>query len=163
MKKVNCRSFISVFYIILFFIISNNNIYASRLAPKIPEPIVYNNIKYSAEHGRDKSGNWVGYIQALNNKTEKTIWKQKLYTIKIKGNIEEDVQWVFINKLSIKGGLLIAQNEKGNTYFLNIITGESYNLYTLSCLIIFLSVLIAFYIYYKRKKILVNYKYTLIK
>ena len=88
--------------------------YAKRSAPKEIEPVIYNNIKYTAPLTHDY------IVEAWDIKTNKKLWEKKIYDIKYDLSLEEDVQWVFIKSLSIENGNLLITNEKNDIYELDL-------------------------------------------
>jgi hypothetical protein len=85
---------------------------AKRLAPVKVEPVVYEGIRYVAPNDDGRRG----YIEARDVGTSKRLWKLTIFTNRIDPNLEEDVQWVFIAALNIKGSRLIATSEHGEIY-----------------------------------------------
>jgi outer membrane protein assembly factor BamB len=61
-------------------------------------------------------------IVARNIKTNSIIWKKTIYQIHYVKDLEEDVQWVFIDSIKIKKGNLLIRTERGNYYNLNLKT-----------------------------------------
>jgi len=92
--------------------------WAKRAGPKAVAPVVHNGVKYVApnENGRE------GKIEARNEKTGKKLWDVVVYTIKIDPNLEEDVQWVFITELAVRGNSLLVTNEKNEQFTVDLKT-----------------------------------------
>jgi len=92
--------------------------WAKRAGPKPVAPVVQNGMKYVAanENGRE------GKIEARNEKTGKKLWDVVVYTVTIDPNLEEDVQWVFITELAIRGNSLLVTNEKNERFTLDLKT-----------------------------------------
>lgn len=90
-----------------------------RAAPQETAPIEYQGMRFEAPTRR------VGYVQAHDIKTDKLIWEKQIYTVKYNPDLETDVQEVFITKLSIEGGALVVENEKGQKYNIDPQTGEA--------------------------------------
>ena len=63
-----------------------------------------------------------GYIEAWNVGTNKKLWELTIFTNPIDPNLEEDVQWVFIETLNIQNGTLIVSSERGKTYQVDVNT-----------------------------------------
>jgi len=86
-------------------------------APKI-DPVMHEGVRYTApnDNGRQAS------IQAWDPKTDKMAWKVTVFTNPIDPGLEEDVQWVFIQRISIQGGKLIIVAENGQAYSLDLKT-----------------------------------------
>jgi hypothetical protein len=111
----------SILNIILFIFMSTFSValtHAKRAEPAIVTPITYKNIKISAPNTVED----MGFIEARDIKSEKLLWKKKIYSVWIIPFIETDVQWVFITELKIETDKLIISNEKGHKYSLNLKT-----------------------------------------
>ena len=76
---------------------------AKRIAPASVEPIVYESIRYVAPNDDGRRG----YIEAWDLKTNKKLWELTVFTNRIDPKLEADVQWVFINKLTIRDEMLM--------------------------------------------------------
>jgi outer membrane protein assembly factor BamB len=85
---------------------------AKRIAPPIVKPVVVNGIKYVAPNDQGT----IGHVQAWNIKTGKKLWDKKLYQIKLDRKLETDVQWVFIQELTVNGDRLRIVNEKQQAF-----------------------------------------------
>ncbi len=110
-----------IIFTIITCLLFSNFIYAKRKAPEKVNPVIYNNIKIIAPLSTDS----IGTIIAYDDKTNEKLWIRQIYTIKYIPDLEQDVQWVFINKLEIKDNCLLIYNEKNYVYKLNM---ESYEL-----------------------------------
>jgi len=93
---------------------------AKRLAPVKVDPVVYEGIRYVTPNDDGRRA----YIEAWNVGTNKKLWELTLFTNRIDQNLEEDVQWVFINALNIRDGRLIATSEHGENYQIDPKTKE---------------------------------------
>lgn len=93
---------------------------AKRLAPVKVDPVVHEGIRYVAPNDDGRRG----YIEAWNVETNKKLWKLTLFINRIDPNLEEDVQWVFVNALNIQNGKLITTSEDGKTYQVDLKTKE---------------------------------------
>jgi len=71
-------------------------------------PVTKNGILYSATN---KNGR-VAYVMASDANTGKELWKLTIFETKIKPDLEEDVQWVFITRLWLDRNSLLIQDEK---------------------------------------------------
>jgi len=80
-----------------------------------PEPtnVNYNGLNLSAPQ------NHMGYVEAWDKDNNK-VWEKELYKVELDPNLETDVQWVFINKLEILDGMLIATNDKNEKYSVDL-------------------------------------------
>src|SRR5439155_258039 len=63
-----------------------------------------------------------GYIEARDMKTNKKLWELTVFTNRIDPKLEPDVQWVFINKLTIRDEMLMVTSERGATYQVDLRT-----------------------------------------
>lgn len=63
-----------------------------------------------------------GYLRIESEKTGKLIEEITLYRVKINPELETDVQWVFIQGLSLDANLLTVTDEKHRTYVVNLDT-----------------------------------------
>jgi hypothetical protein len=91
---------------------------AKRIAPASVEPVVYEGIRYVAPNDDGRRG----YIEAWDVKTNKKLWELTVFTNRIDPKLEADVQWVFINKLTIRDGMLMVTSERGATYQVDLRT-----------------------------------------
>jgi hypothetical protein len=98
-----------------FLALSPGTVLAKRMGPKPVAPVEVNGVKFLApnESGRE------GHIEAHDLKTGEKLWDALIYTVTIDPNLEEDVQWVFITRLEVKGDLLRVTNEKDQTFTLD--------------------------------------------
>ena len=91
---------------------------AKRIAPVNVEPVLYEGIRYVAPNDDGRRG----YVEAWNVGTNKKLWELTVFTNRIDPNLEEDVQWVFINGLGIQNGRLLVTSENGKTYQVDVNT-----------------------------------------
>jgi hypothetical protein len=91
---------------------------AKRIAPASVEPVVYEGIRYVAPNDDGRRG----YIEAWDVKTNKKLWELTVFTNRIDPKLEADVQWVFINKLTIRDEMLMVTSERGATYQVDLTT-----------------------------------------
>jgi len=90
---------------------------AKRVPPPHVGPVVYKNIKYSAEgDGR------TAYVVAADVATSKELWRTEIFHIQLKPMLEEDVQWVFIEDLRLLDKALSVRDEKSRCYRLDFAT-----------------------------------------
>ncbi|MEZ5594412.1 MAG: hypothetical protein R3F53_28475 [Gammaproteobacteria bacterium] len=114
----------SIFFILA--ITSSISVSAKRLPPAEVEPVVYAGVRYSVPHWgfeNDAKQNG-GYVLATEIKTNKILWRKRIYKISYKPAMTKDVQDVFITSLEIlqnENSLLIT-NEKNSKYKLNLET-----------------------------------------
>ena len=91
---------------------------AKRIASASVEPVVYEGIRYVAPNDDGRRG----YIEARDMKTNKKLWELTVFTNRIDPKLEPDVQWVFINKLTIRDEMLMVTSERGATYQVDLRT-----------------------------------------
>ena len=91
---------------------------AKRAAPSKVEPMIHDGIRYVAPNDDGRRA----YIEAWYVQTNKKLWDLTVFTNRIDPKLEEDVQWVFINKLSVRAGTLLVTSERGNTYQIDLKT-----------------------------------------
>jgi hypothetical protein len=107
--------FISIF---LPFVLLASLTSAKRVAPPKVEPVIHDGIRYVAPNDDGRRA----YIEAWDVQTNKKLWDLTVFTNRIDPKLEEDVQWVFINHLSLHDGALIVASERGNTYEIDLKT-----------------------------------------
>jgi hypothetical protein len=103
---------------------SSNRQNAKRAAPKEVAPVVYEGIRYSAPHWVRANGKRIagGYIEAFNAKTNKKLWRIKVYEIRNSPELEKDVQNVFITSMVIEKNQLVVVNERDERYEIDLKT-----------------------------------------
>src|SRR5882724_11592923 len=94
------------------------SISAKRIAPAAVEPVFHQGIRYVAPNDDGRRA----YVEAWDVQTNKKLWDLTVFTNRIDPQLEEDVQWVFINHLSLHDGTLIVAAERGNTYEIDLKT-----------------------------------------
>lgn len=93
---------------------------AKRSPPTKVEPVTHQEIRYVAPNDDGRRG----YIEARNVGTNNKLWELTIFTNRIDPNLEEDVQWIFINGLSIQDGRLLVTSEDGRTYQVDLNTKQ---------------------------------------
>src|SRR5256886_5057041 len=91
---------------------------AKRSAPPRVEPAIHDSIRYVAPNDDGRRA----YIEAWDVQTNKKLWELTVFANHIEPRLEEDVQWVFINKLNVRDGTLLVISERGNTYQIDLKT-----------------------------------------
>jgi len=91
---------------------------AKRAAPAEVEPVIHEGVRYVApnENGRR------AYVEAWDVQTNKKLWELTVFTNRIDPELEEDVQWVFINAMSLRHDTLIVTSERGQKYEVDLKT-----------------------------------------
>ena len=85
------------------------SISAKRIAPAAVEPVIHEGVRYVVPNDDGRRA----YIEAWDVRTNKKLWDLTVFTNRIDPKLEEDVQWVFINTLSIRDHTLIVTSERG--------------------------------------------------
>ncbi len=91
---------------------------AKRAAPAKVEPVIYQGVQFVAPNDDGRRG----YIEARDDRTNKKLWELTVFTNHIDPKLEEDIQWVFIEKLSARDGTLMVTSERGKTYQIDLKT-----------------------------------------
>src|SRR6266536_3018348 len=91
---------------------------AKRSAPPRVEPAIHDSIRYVAPNDEGRRA----YVEAWDVETNKKLWELTVFTNRIEPRLEEDVQWVFINRLNVRDGTLLLTSERGNTYQIDLKT-----------------------------------------
>jgi len=95
---------------------------AKRKAPKGVPPVTFQGVKYSAPHwgfANNKKQNG-GYIEAVAVDTGKVLWELRVYEINYDASVEGDVQDIFITSLKIVDGNLVALNQAGDKFVVDV-------------------------------------------
>ncbi len=82
--------------------------------PKVP-PVVSGGVRYVVPNDDGRRG----YVEAYDARTGRKLWTATLFRNRIRPDLEEDVQWVYIKTMKISGGKLIAIDERGQRYVLD--------------------------------------------
>jgi hypothetical protein len=91
---------------------------AKRAASEKVEPAIYEGVRYVAPNDDVRRA----HIEAWDIQTNKKLWDLTIFTNQIDPNLEEDLQWVFIQDLSIQDGALMVKSERGQTYQVDLKT-----------------------------------------
>src|SRR5690242_20606968 len=86
--------------------------HAKRAQAAKVEPVIFDGVRYVAPNDNGRRG----YIQAWDAKTNRMLWELTVYRNFINPLLEEDVQWVFIKRLSLSDGKLIVVDERDRAY-----------------------------------------------
>jgi hypothetical protein len=66
----------------------------------------------------------MAFVIASDAKTGKELWRLTIFETKIEPFLEEDVQWVFITRLELKGNSLLVQDERSRCYKIELTTRQ---------------------------------------
>ena len=91
---------------------------AKRTAPPKVEPVIHDGILYVAPNDDGRRA----YIQVWDIQTNKKFSELTVFTNHIDPKLEQDVQWVFINKLNVLDDTLLVTSERGKTYRIDLST-----------------------------------------
>jgi hypothetical protein len=93
-------------------------VFAKRAAPVKVEPVIYQGVRYVATNDDGRRA----YIEAWDVQSNKKLWELTVFTNRIDPKLEEDVQWVFVNKMSVRDNTLVVTSERGETYQIDLKT-----------------------------------------
>ena len=120
MNKLNLVLVIIMIFVFLF----SNTTEATRICGEglLPENValVKDGVKYIPSYHYDPNSGRTAYVEALDIKSGKKLWKEKIYETKYDLSLEQDVQDVFITYLWIKKGKLMVSNESDESYELDL-------------------------------------------
>lgn len=97
---------------------------ASRKAPPVVPPIVFEGVRY--EQVMDALsmgyGQRTGYLAAYDEKDNRLLWMKKIYTIEFIEHLEQDVQDVFFMGMTLNQAdrSITIENEIGGIYAIDI-------------------------------------------
>jgi hypothetical protein len=91
---------------------------AKRAAPAKVESVIRDGVRYVVPNNDGRRA----YIEAWDVQTNKKLWELTVFTNRIDPQLEEDAQWFFIDKLSVRDGALIVKSESGATYQIDLRT-----------------------------------------
>ena len=89
-----------------------------RTAPAEVTAVIHKGVRYVAPNDDGRRG----YVEARDAHTNDKIWELTVFTNPIDPNLEEDVQWVFIESLSIRDNTLTVASERKDTYEIDLKT-----------------------------------------
>lgn len=99
-------------WIVLSCILIAGEAWAKRTRAPVVEPVVHEGIRYVAPNDDGRRA----YVQAFDVATSNKTWEVTVFKNRINPFLEEDVQWVYIERLRIENGNLIVTDE-GNRQF----------------------------------------------
>ena len=122
MRKRKLCIVLTVLVLASFFVL--NRVEARRIPPKKVEPVMYDNIRYTAPVFSQSSNHkqLSGYIEAWDTRTNKKLWEVKVYDIKYDPGLDKDVQEIYITALKVEFGNLLVTNETGDEYEVELAT-----------------------------------------
>ena len=118
------KKYLLLLCIILITFDFNQMVLGKRLAPEEINPVIFNGVKYIVLHwgktkGLEQNG---GYVEAIDIKSNKSLWKLQVYKIKYQLEKEKDVQDIFITSMVLDKDKkkLILTNELNEIFYVNI-------------------------------------------
>ncbi len=99
---------------------------AKRVAPTPVKPVSAQGVEYRAVHERIPVKRGVGgigfraFVEAIDLKTKKRLWKVQVYHVVFDPNLESDVQDVYIKSLALERGRVLVTTEKGKKYLVDV-------------------------------------------
>jgi hypothetical protein len=88
---------------------------AKRKPPEPVPPVVSGEVRYTVEgSGREQR------IAATSTRSGAVLWRALVFRTTIQPKLEEDVQWIFINQMTLAGRTLLIQDERARCYALNL-------------------------------------------
>ncbi|HVN18293.1 MAG TPA: hypothetical protein VMU05_05950 [Dongiaceae bacterium] len=90
---------------------------AKRAAPKPVAPVVHKGVTYSAPNDNGKAA----YVVASDS-AGKELFRIKVFDVRIDPKLEEDVQWIFITELKLRGDSLLVLDEAGRCSVIDLAT-----------------------------------------
>ena len=97
---------------------------AKRAAPPAVAPVIMGGTEFRA----DAKPGVMGFVEAREKKSGVLLWSRQIYVIVRNPRLEDDVQNVFITKLTEDGNALLIHNERNYEYRLDLKTLEVYPL-----------------------------------
>jgi hypothetical protein len=80
--------------------------------------VIYEGVRYVAPNDDGRRA----YVKAWDVQSNKKLWELTVFINRIDPKLEEDVQWVFINKLSVRDNTLVVTSERGKIYQIDLKT-----------------------------------------
>jgi hypothetical protein len=95
---------------------------ASRMAPATIEPITTK--RGVIQHSFENNDKAFSVYVLMKDKAGDLKWKSKIYGVQYVPNLETDVQDIHLKKLSLEGSSVIALDEMGRRYEVDIDSGN---------------------------------------
>ncbi len=110
------RRLLAALSLMLFFG-ALHNLSAKRAAPQPVTPVVYKGVTYSAPNDSGK----VAYVVASDSAGQE-LFRVKVFEVRISPKLEEDMQWIFITELKLRGDSLLVNDEAGRCSVIDLTT-----------------------------------------
>ena len=104
--------------LVLLVLLVPASAHAKRKAPPKVDPVVFEGVRYTVPNDDGRRA----YVQAWNTTTNKMLWELTVFRNLINPLMEEDVQHVYIKKMSLQNGKLMLVAEDGRGYSLDLKT-----------------------------------------
>ena len=119
------RRFFAALFALLTFVATQAN--AKIVRNSDPASVTYHGIRFQSHPGPKSAGRDSFYfdsewIQATEIKTGKVLWDVAIFRKFIRPIVEADTQWVFIERMCISNGKLIAYDGRSRIYGLDLKT-----------------------------------------
>jgi hypothetical protein len=105
---------------VLLVLFAPTLVHAKRKAPPKVQPVLYEGVRYTAPNDDGRRA----YVQAWDTTTNKLLWEVTVFRNVIVPLLEEDVQYVYIKRMSIEDRMLVLVAEDGRRYSLDLKTRE---------------------------------------
>ena len=118
------RRFFAALFALLTFVATQAN---AKIVRNSDPAVTYQGIRYQSHPASKSSGRESFYfssqwIRATEIKTAKVLWDVPIFWKFIWPIVEADTQWVFIERMCISNGKLIAYDGRSRTYGLDLKT-----------------------------------------
>jgi hypothetical protein len=97
---------------------------AKRAPPPTVAPVVHGDALYEAPPFDNPCGQTGGCVVARDTATGNQLWALKVYCTRYDGNLEMDVQDVFITSLTVEGERLMVTDEKKRAFTIDLATRD---------------------------------------
>lgn len=111
-----CMSRLGFILLLLFSVLMVNLAYAKRAQAAKVKPVVHGGVRYEAPNANGRQA----VVEAWDVASGKKLWSVTVFKVAIKFYLEEDVQWVFIQALSVEAGKLVVTSEDDQTYLVDL-------------------------------------------
>ncbi len=102
--------------LLIVILLPMSSLQAKRMPPASVETLHFQGISYEV------SG--MGIVVARDEKNNRVLWENTIYTVSYNPLLEKDVQDTYIRKLEISDGSLLVTNEKKAVYRVDLTTGK---------------------------------------
>src|SRR5438105_4195434 len=89
-------------FVAIVGVLTTSTAFAKRGPPPTIKPVEKDGIRYEVPNDDGRRA----YVQAWDVKSGKKVWEADLFHTAIKPDLEEDVQWVFVQSMTLVEGKL---------------------------------------------------------